>query len=113
MIVIFGLSQDDMDLGVQTRLPCSTCGDERPFRLHLHYVYWHVYRMFGKVRRRWYTLHCDVCSETAHPDPEDVRRILTADPVPVFHRYGCLWLVLGALLFLALAAIGAAFEGKP
>jgi hypothetical protein len=61
-----------------------------------------VYYVFGYIKRREYSVVCDVCQRGLPRNADEVEHRLGCVPVPFMRRYGCLVLlaIMGLLVLL-------------
>jgi len=75
---------------------CPRCERVRRFAIHVKYRYDYVYFVFGAVTKLEYFLVCQSCRSRFQIREEEARPYVGTLPIPVSHRFGCLF---GLLFF--------------
>jgi len=104
-VIIHGSNSETLRLGDAGERHCPACRCNTPFRLLFRYHYSHLYYLFGRLNSREYLIQCAKCRNTWPAAPDDVGDAAQHARVPFMRRWGCLTVVLGALISFGLLTL--------
>ena len=98
-MIIWGVRNNVIDLGVVGTEDCTVCEKPRPFHLELYYTYAHLNFIIRMVSSKQYWKLCEVCGRGLELPAAATEQSLGRNPIPAFDRIGA-WVFGGLILFL-------------
>jgi hypothetical protein len=103
MIVVFGASDEQRDIGDAKQMFCAACNAERPQRAVVHYRLGHVFWILNMVKNKRFARVCEVCQTSTAVPQTSIAPELLRSAIPLYHRYSALGFIV-----LAIAGLGVA-----
>lgn len=103
MIVVFGASDEQRDIGDTKPMFCATCNAERPQRAVVHYRLGHVFWVLNMVKNKRFARVCEVCQTSTAVPQTSIAPAQLRSAIPLYQRFSALGIVV-----LAIAGVGVA-----